>query len=64
MVRPRPKVSINLDKSSKGLSDTYTTSDQITGTVVITVDEETSFNNVSITFEGKSKSLRELGYII
>lgn len=59
VVSPAPKVSILLDKDSKGLGNTYTTSEQVTGTVVITVDEETPLNNISITFEGKLGPLCE-----
>lgn len=50
--RSRPKVAINLDGQKDGFVNSYTTLDTIKGTVSVTVDHETRFDEIEITFEG------------
>ncbi|KAE8348717.1 hypothetical protein BDV28DRAFT_80050 [Aspergillus coremiiformis] len=52
----RPKVDINLVGQTDGLVNSYTTKDRIEGTAVITVDRDTRFDDVEITFEGTSRT--------
>ncbi|KAE8361447.1 hypothetical protein BDV27DRAFT_160688 [Aspergillus caelatus] len=53
--RPSPLVTIELDKNTYGLENTYTTFGRIQGMVIITVDSETPLENISITFEGTAR---------
>ncbi|KAF9891465.1 hypothetical protein FE257_003931 [Aspergillus nanangensis] len=47
-----PKIAIELSDPKQR----YTTWDQIEGTVTVTVDNETTFDDVDITFEGRSRA--------
>lgn len=51
-VRSRPKVDIILANQTDGLVPSFTTGDTIKGTVTITVDHDTRFDDLEITFEG------------
>lgn len=53
LTQSRPKVNIELAGQTEGLVNSYTTKDRIEGTAVITVDHDTRFDEVEITFEGK-----------
>ncbi|RAH74843.1 arrestin (or S-antigen), N-terminal domain protein [Aspergillus aculeatinus CBS 121060] len=55
-VRSRPKVNIDLDGQHDGLVNVYTTGDTIKGTVTVTVDHDTRFDELEITFEGTSRT--------
>lgn len=52
---PSSRVSIDLDKQTRGIGNTYTTSDRVEGTVAMAVDSETRFSDVNITFEGNAQ---------
>lgn len=52
--RSQPKVDIELVGQKPGLVNSYTTSDQIEGSVKITVDADTRFDEVEIIFQGMS----------
>ncbi|KAE8138145.1 hypothetical protein BDV38DRAFT_245587 [Aspergillus pseudotamarii] len=56
LTQSRPKVDIELTRETEGLVSSYTTKDRIEGTVVITVDRDTRFDDVEITFEGTSRT--------
>ena len=51
-VRGRPKVDIVVANQQDGLVPSYTTGDTIEGTVTITTDHDTRFDELEITFEG------------
>ncbi|OJI91280.1 hypothetical protein ASPTUDRAFT_299284 [Aspergillus tubingensis CBS 134.48] len=55
-VRSRPKVDIILANQADGLVPSFTTGDTIKGTVTITVDHDTRFDDLEITFEGTSRT--------
>lgn len=55
--RSQPKIEINLQGQTPGLVNSYTTGDQIEGTVTITVDHETRFDEVEIVLQGKNPPL-------
>ncbi|KAF3389608.1 hypothetical protein F1880_004473 [Penicillium rolfsii] len=57
--RSQPKVEIELVGQKPGLVASYTTSDQIEGSVKITVDADTRFDEVEITFQGTSRTTVE-----
>lgn len=50
--RSRPRVAINLDGQKDGFVNSYTTLDAIKGTVTVTVDHDTRFDDIEIAFEG------------
>jgi hypothetical protein len=50
--RSQPKVEVELVGQKPGLVNSYTTSDQIEGSVKITVDADTRFDEVEIIFQG------------
>lgn len=50
--RCQPKIELNLTGQKPGLVNSYTTGDQVEGTVIITVEQETRFDEVEITFQG------------
>lgn len=50
--RSQPKIEVNLAGQKPGLVNSYATGDQIEGTVIITVDQETRFDEVEIVFQG------------
>ena len=50
--RSVPKVEIELVGQKPGLVNSYTTGDQIEGSVKITVDADTRFDEVEIVFQG------------
>lgn len=50
--RFRPKVDIRLTGQDESPVRSYTTSDRIDGSVVVTVDNRTPFDRVEISFEG------------
>ncbi|GMG01217.1 unnamed protein product [Aspergillus oryzae] len=54
LTQSRPKVNIELAGQTEGLVNSYTTKDRIEGTAVITVDHDTRFDEVEITFEGRT----------
>ncbi|KAH3012430.1 hypothetical protein KXW60_009119 [Aspergillus fumigatus] len=54
--RSRPKIQIDLVNQTEGLVSSYTTKDQIEGTVTIRVDHDTRFEDVEITFEGTART--------
>jgi hypothetical protein len=51
--RSRPRVGIDLLGQEDGVVTSYTTRDRIDGVVSIAVDQDTSFQDVDITFEGR-----------
>lgn len=53
LTQSRPKIDIELTGQTEGLVSSYTTKDRIEGTAVITVDRDTRFDDVEISFEGK-----------
>jgi hypothetical protein len=53
LTHSRPKVDIELVGQTEGLVNSYTTKDRIEGTAIVTVDRDTRFDDVEITFEGK-----------
>src|SRR5882762_2092660 len=55
--RSRPRVGIDLLGQEDGFVASYTTRDRINGVVSIAVDQDTSFQDVDITFEGIWNSL-------
>ncbi|PWY88347.1 hypothetical protein BO70DRAFT_359787 [Aspergillus heteromorphus CBS 117.55] len=55
-VRSRPKIDISLSSQKEGLVPSYTTGDVIEGTVTVTVDHDTRFDELEITFEGTSRT--------
>lgn len=60
--RSQPKIELNLAGQKPGLVNSYTTGDHIEGTAMITVDQETRFDEVEIIFQGaklRSSSLVE-----
>ncbi|KAJ5125219.1 Carboxypeptidase [Penicillium atrosanguineum] len=57
--RSQPKIEINLLDQTPGLVNSYTTGDQIEGTVSITVDQETRFDEVEIVLQGTSHTTVE-----
>ncbi|KAE8417719.1 hypothetical protein BDV36DRAFT_256232 [Aspergillus pseudocaelatus] len=56
LTQSRPKVDIELTGQTEGFVSSYTTKDRIEGTAVITVDRDTRFDDVEITFEGTSRT--------
>lgn len=52
--RSQPKIEINLVGQKPGLVSSYTTGDQIDGTVDVTVDHETRFDEIEIVLQGRS----------
>ncbi|OOQ87026.1 arrestin (or S-antigen), N-terminal domain protein [Penicillium brasilianum] len=57
--RSQPKIEIELVGQKPGLVNSYTTGDQIEGNVKITVDADTRFDEVEITFQGTSHTTVE-----
>jgi hypothetical protein len=55
--RSQPKIQINLLGQTPGLVNSYTTGDQIEGTVTVTVEHETRFDEVEIVLQGRSAQL-------
>ncbi|KAK2809741.1 hypothetical protein FQN50_003586 [Emmonsiellopsis sp. PD_5] len=56
--RSKPSVVITLkDQEVSALVNSYTTLDTIEGEVAITADHDTRFENISITFEGTSRTV-------
>jgi hypothetical protein len=51
--RSQPKIEIDLVGQTPGLVSSYTTGDHIEGTVTITVEHETRFDEVEIAFQGR-----------
>lgn len=64
LTQSRPKVNIELAGQTEGLVNSYTTKDRIEGTAVITVDHDTRFDEVEITFEGKEIPDRDISIIV
>ncbi|KAE8162168.1 hypothetical protein BDV40DRAFT_265761 [Aspergillus tamarii] len=56
LTQSRPKIDIELTGQTEGLVSSYTTKDRIEGTAVITVDRDTRFDDVEISFEGTSRT--------
>ncbi|KAB8079513.1 hypothetical protein BDV29DRAFT_164565 [Aspergillus leporis] len=56
LTHSRPKVDIELVGQTEGLVNSYTTKDRIEGTAIVTVDRDTRFDDVEITFEGTSRT--------
>ncbi|KAB8213202.1 hypothetical protein BDV33DRAFT_210433 [Aspergillus novoparasiticus] len=56
LMQSRPKVDIELARQTEVLVSSYTTKDRIEGTAVITVDRDTRFDEVEVTFEGTSRT--------
>ncbi|KAF9886853.1 hypothetical protein FE257_010976 [Aspergillus nanangensis] len=54
--RSRPKVTIELAGQKDGLVNSYTTGDCIEGSVTVTAEHDTRFDEIEITFEGTSKT--------
>lgn len=50
--RSRPRVGIELIGQTDGFVSSYTTWDTIRGEVSVTVDHDTPFDDIDITFEG------------
>ncbi|KAJ5662553.1 uncharacterized protein N7477_010169 [Penicillium maclennaniae] len=57
--RSQPKIEITLRDQIPGLVNSYTTGDQIEGTVTIAVDQETRFDEVEIVLQGTSHTMVE-----
>ncbi|CAI7583620.1 hypothetical protein N7533_009026 [Penicillium manginii] len=57
--RSQPKIEIDLVGQTPGLVSSYTTGDHIEGTVTITVEHETRFDEVEIAFQGSSRTTVE-----
>ena len=51
--RSQPKIEIDLIGQKPGLVNSYTTGDHIEGTVSVTVEQETRFDEIEIAFQGK-----------
>ncbi|PLB41034.1 arrestin (or S-antigen), N-terminal domain protein [Aspergillus candidus] len=52
----RPKINIELVNQADGLVNSYTSKDRIEGTAMVTVDRDTRFDEVDITFEGTART--------
>lgn len=50
--RSQPKIEIDLAGQEKGLVSSFTTGDTLEGTVLITVQHETRFDEVEIVLQG------------
>lgn len=50
--RSQPKIELNLVGQKPGLVNSYTTGDQIEGTAIITVNQETRFDEIEIVLQG------------
>lgn len=48
----RPKINIELSNQADGLVKSYTSKDRIEGIATVTVDRDTRFDEIDITFEG------------
>ncbi|KAJ5082991.1 hypothetical protein N7532_012034 [Penicillium argentinense] len=59
--RSQPKIDIHLDGQKPGLVSSYTTGDQIDGTVTITVDHDIRFDEIEIVLQGMIIAPRQLG---
>ncbi|KAJ5220466.1 hypothetical protein N7468_009670 [Penicillium chermesinum] len=57
--RAAPKVEIELDGQKPGLVSSYTTGDQIHGTVTVSVEHDTRFDDIEIIFQGISHTTVE-----
>ncbi|PWY94510.1 hypothetical protein BO94DRAFT_581902 [Aspergillus sclerotioniger CBS 115572] len=55
-VRGRPKVDIVVANQQDGLVPSHTTGDTIEGTVTITTDHDTRFDELEVTFEGTART--------
>lgn len=51
--RSQPKIEIDLVGQKPGLVNSYTTGDHIEGTVSVTVEHETRFDEIEIALQGK-----------
>ena len=52
--RSKPKIEIYLVGQTPGHVNSYTTAESIDGTVTVTVEHETRFDEIEILFEGNS----------
>lgn len=50
--RSQPKVEIHLVGQKPGHVNSYTTGESIDGTITVTVEHETRFEDIEIVFEG------------
>ncbi|KAJ5593882.1 uncharacterized protein N7459_000090 [Penicillium hispanicum] len=57
--RSQPKIEIDLAEQQQGLVSSFTTGDPIEGTVIITVEHETRFDEVEIVLQGMSRTTVE-----
>ncbi|KGO74265.1 Arrestin-like, N-terminal [Penicillium italicum] len=57
--RNQPKIEIHVDGQKPGLVNSYTTGESIDGSVTVTVDHETRFDEIKIEFEGVSTTTVE-----
>jgi hypothetical protein len=54
--RSQPKIEIHLAGQKPGHVNSYTTGESIDGSITVTVDHETRFDEIEIAFEGTSHS--------
>ena len=52
--RSKPRIEIDLVGQKPGLVSSFTTGDSIEGTVIVTAEHETCFDEVEIVFQGTS----------
>lgn len=52
--RSQPKIEIRLAGQTPGHVNSYTTGESIDGSITVTVDHETRFDEIEIAFEGTS----------
>ncbi|KAJ5503854.1 hypothetical protein N7463_006728 [Penicillium fimorum] len=57
--RSQPKIEIYLAGQKPGLVNSYTTGESIDGTITVTVEHETRFDEIEIVFEGISRTTVE-----
>ncbi|KKK13684.1 hypothetical protein P175DRAFT_0444424 [Aspergillus ochraceoroseus IBT 24754] len=59
----RPNITIELKHEAEGIAHSYTTGDQIQGTVIVTAEHLTSFDEIEIKLEGIQSVTVERGQI-
>ncbi|KAJ6189849.1 hypothetical protein N7519_004757 [Penicillium mononematosum] len=57
--RSQPKIEIHLAGQTPGHVNSYTTGESIDGSITVTVDHETRFDEIEIAFEGVSRTTVE-----
>ncbi|KAJ5544524.1 hypothetical protein N7535_007077 [Penicillium sp. DV-2018c] len=57
--RSQPKIEINLARQKPGHVNSYTTGESIEGTITITAEHDTRFEELEIVFEGSSRTTVE-----